>query len=89
MPSSKPASASTKVPEQTLARRVPRLATARMKLTVQLLRAAASTPSPPAMINVVIALAGPNFFASISTPELQRTGPGLAAMTRIGTLLLE
>jgi hypothetical protein len=84
LPSSSPASASTKIPEQTLAMRVPRLATALTKLLTHVLRAAASTPSPPEMISVVIALGGPNLRASISAPDVLRTGPGLADMTRIG-----
>ena len=73
------------MPEQTLATRVPRLATAFTKFAVQVLRAAASMPSPPTMIKVVIAPGGPNFRASISAPDVLRTGPGLAAITRIGT----
>ena len=40
------------------------------------------------MIRVVIALAEPNLCASISTPEVLRTGPGFAAITRIGVSLL-
>ncbi len=40
------------------------------------------------MIRVVIALGEPNLCASISTPEVLRTGPGFAAITRIGASLL-
>ena len=58
------------------------------ELPTRLLRAAASTPSPPEMISVVIAPAEPNLRASISTPDVLRTGPGFAAITRIGVSLL-
>ncbi len=71
------------VPEQTLATRTPRWATACTNLIVHVFRAAASTPSPPAMIRVVSALGEPNFRASISTPEDERTGPCVAATTLI------
>ena len=73
------------MPEQTLATRAPRLATACTNLIVHVFRAAASTPSPPATMSAVIALAGPNFRASISTPEELRTGPGVCASALIGT----
>src|SRR5690242_641799 len=75
------------VPEQTLATRMPRLATAFTKFVVHVLRAAASMPSPPAMSKVVSAPGEPNLRASISAPEVLRTGPGSAAIRRIGTCL--
>src|SRR5215472_13216985 len=48
-------------PEQMLATRAPPLATARTNCSVHVFRAAASTPSPPAMMSVVMAAGGPNF----------------------------
>ena len=45
--------------------------------------AAASTPSPPATIKVLIAPDGLKPRASISTPDELRTGPGVAASTLI------
>ena len=67
-----------KAPEQTLAMRTPRLASPRTKASVLSHRAAASTPSPPAMIKVVIAPEGFRPRASISTPDrLQLYGDGV------------
>src|SRR4051812_40254144 len=88
-PSSRPASARTKAPEQTLATRTPRLATARTKASVFGQLAAVRTPSPPATINVVIALEGVRPRASISTPEVLRTGPGVAANVLIAGVALD
>ena len=45
--------------------------------------AACRTPSPPATIRVVIAPADFNPRATISTPEDERTGPGVTASTLI------
>ena len=45
--------------------------------------AGARTPWPPATIKVLIALEGLRPRASISTPDELRTGPGVAASTRI------
>ena len=82
-PSSTPASASTKAPEQTLATRTPRFTMLRTSASVVSHFDAAPTPSPPATINVVIAPAGLMARASISTPDVLRTGPGFTARTLI------
>ncbi len=63
--------------------RMPRLASARTKPSVFSQVAACRTPSPPAMISVVIADADFNPLATISTPDDERTGPGVTASTRI------
>jgi hypothetical protein len=59
---------------------------ARTKASVFSHVAAASTPSPPATIKVVIALEGFRSRASISTPDVLRTGPTDEAMTVQWTL---
>ncbi len=61
--------------------RMPRLATARTNASVFAHVAAVPTPSPPATIKVVIAPDGLKPRASISTPAVLRTGPGVAART--------
>src|SRR6266496_458648 len=63
--------------------RTPRLAIARTKPSVFSQVAACRTPSPPATISVVIADADFNPRAPISTPDDERTGPGVTATTRI------
>ncbi len=63
--------------------RTPRLAKARTKASVFGQIAAVRTPSPPATIKVVIALEGLKPRASISMPEVLRTGPGVAAKVLI------
>ena len=63
--------------------RTPRLAIARTKPSVFSQVAACRTPSPPATISVVIPPDGFNPRASISTPDDERTGPGVTARTRI------
>ena len=63
--------------------RTPRLAIARTKPSVFSQVAACRTPSPPATIRVVIAPDGFSPRASISTPEDERTGPGVTATTLI------
>ena len=63
--------------------RTPRLAIARTKLSVFSQVAACRTPSPPATISVVIADAAFNPRATISTPDDERTGPGVTARVRI------
>src|ERR1700722_3021774 len=72
-----------KAPEQTLARRTPRLAIPRTKVRVLSHLATASTPSPPATTRVLIAPERLKPRATISTPEVLRTGPGFAANTLI------
>src|SRR6185369_12596557 len=69
--------------EQTLAIRTPGLAIVRTKLSVFAQVAACRTPSPPAMIRVVIAPDDFNPRATISTPDDERTGPGVTASTLI------
>ena len=64
-----------------------RRAAARSNACVVLQVMASCTPSPPATIKVVNALADPARRASISTPEELRTGPGLTAMTLIEAAL--
>ena len=56
---------------------------ARTKPSVFSQVAACRTPSPPATISVVIAPDGFSPRASISTPEDERTGPGVTATTLI------
>ena len=58
-------------------------AIARTKPSVFAQVAACRTPSPPATISVVIAPDGFSPRASISTPEDERTGPGVTATTLI------
>src|SRR6202165_2515919 len=63
--------------------RTPRFATLRTNDNVLSQVAAASTPSPPATIKVVIAPDGFRPRASSSAPDELRTGPGVAASTLI------
>ena len=63
--------------------RTPRFAMALANASVRSQRAAASTPSPPATIKVVMAPVGLMPRASISTPDELRTGPGFTARTLI------
>src|SRR5689334_17739298 len=63
--------------------RTPRLSIARTKPSVFSQAAACRTPSPPATISVVIAAADFNPRATISTPDDERTGPGVTARARI------
>ena len=72
-----------KAPEQTLATRTPRLTIDRTKESVLSHFAASRTPSPPATIRVVIAPEGLMPRATISTPDEERTGPGVTAITLI------
>jgi hypothetical protein len=76
-------------PEQTLATRTPRLAIACTNASVLSQAAAARTPSPPATIRVLIAPEGLKPRASNSTPDVLRTGPGVAANTLIAADLID